>query len=621
MGKKLAKLNIYSVFDLLYHIPFRYEDRSLISTIREVQPGETVTIIANLDSIKNAYTRRGKIIQQASISDSSGSIPIIWFNQPYLLRSLKPGQQLSFYGKINFFGRAKTLISPEYETLPTTKIVPIYPETAGISSKWLRSKIHSLLNQLPSVNYLHLDSLSPIHFPTSLDQVPPAHHNLALDELFLLQLSALLHRKSWQQTRLTHAFSIDQEKVAQLISSLPFTLTPSQNSTIKQILSDLSKSTPMNRLLEGDVGSGKTVVAAIASYVAYLNGHQTILMAPTQILAQQHFNTLKNILNIPIALVTSNKKINLDSNILVGTHAILSGKLQLNKVGLVIIDEQHRFGVAQRALAANIGSSPHVLTMTATPIPRTIALTLYGDLDLSTLDTIPNRQLIKTWIVPEEKRDSAYNWIKSQKTQVFIVCPFIQESESLQSVKAVKIEFEKLKQIFSDFKLGLLHGKLKSKEKDEVIGKFRTGEYNILVSTPIIEVGIDIPTASIMLIEGADRFGLAQLHQLRGRVGRGQAQSYCLLFANKDTARLKALEKHASGAELAEIDLKLRGAGNIFGTAQHGIPQFKIANYDDFDLIQTAKNQAASVLPQLDKHPLLRTLLEKDKISSYDTPT
>ena len=615
MAKKLAKLNIYSVFDLLFHLPFRYEDRRLISPTAHVQVGETLTVIGHISAVTNIFTKNGKRLQTANLTDDFGTLPVIWFNQMYLSRVFKTGDVVSLYGKIDFFNRKPTLISPEYDFSTEAKIIPVYPETAGLSSKWLRAKIQSVLAGLPDITPLHAQSLNQVHLPNSLDAVEPARQNLAFDELLLLQPRALLHRRQWQATRLAHPFAVDQEKVLQFVASLPFVLTPSQNQAIKEILSDLSQLFPMNRLLEGDVGSGKTVVAAIAAYVAHLNGYQTLLLAPTQILAHQHFQTL-TALGLETALITASHKssvINYKS-VIVGTHALLSDKLQLDKVGLVIIDEQHRFGVAQRALAAAKGQSPHILTMTATPIPTTVALTLYGDLDLSILDSVPGRIPIKTWVVPEEKRTAAYEWIKKQNTQVFIVCPFIEESETLTSVKSAKAEFEKLKDVFSGRKLGLLHGKLKAKDKEQVIAKFRAGEYHILVATPVVEVGIDIPSATIIVIEGAERFGLAQLHQLRGRVGRSDVQSYCLLFSDTPSDQLKALETHHSGAQLAEIDLKLRGAGDIYGTSQHGIPNFKIAKYADFSLIPAARAAAVKLLPNLDKLPLLKDLVKTDKI-------
>ncbi len=633
MAKKLAKLEIYNIFDLLYHLPFRYEDRRLVSLAAHVQVGETLTVIGRITRVTNLFTKNGKRLQTATITDDSGTLPVIWFNQTYLARVFKEGDTVSLYGKVDFFNRKPTLISPEYDFTTQAKIIPVYPETAGLSSKWLRAKILSILDQTHKVSpFAPLDAqglslcawpiaIKNIHFPKSLDQIPPARQRLAFDELFLLQTRALAHRKQWQSTHLSHPFTVDQEKVLQFISSLPFALTPSQNHAVKDILSDLSETHPMNRLLEGDVGSGKTVVAAIAAYVAHLNGFQTLLLAPTQILASQHFQTLTT-LGLKTGLVTANSKLSTEhlalSTVLVGTHALLSNKLKLTKVGLVVIDEQHRFGVAQRALAAAKGNSPHILTMTATPIPRTVALTLYGDLDLSILDSVPGRIPIKTWVVPESKRAAAYSWIgqqlKTNGQQAFIVCPFIEESETLATVKSTKAEFEKLKEIFTSFKLGLLHGKLKAKDKEQIIAKFRAGEYDILVSTPVVEVGIDIPSATIMVIEGAGRFGLAQLHQLRGRVGRSDVQSYCLLFSDTPSPRLKALETHHSGFELAEIDLQLRGSGNIYGTSQHGIPNFKIARYGDFTLIPAARAAAEKIVPYLDKYPLLRDLFKTDKI-------
>ena len=621
MAKKLAKLEIYNIFDLLYHLPFRYEDRRLVSSAAHVQVGETLTVIGHITRVTNVFTKNGKRLQAATITDDSGTLPVIWFNQTYLARIFKEGDTVSLYGKVDFFNRKPTLISPEYDFSTQIKIIPIYPETAGLSSKWLRAKIQNILASLPDISPLHVLALHQVHLPESPQLAEPARQDLAFDELFLLQIQALDHRRQWQSTHLSHPFSVDQEKVLQFIASLPFTLTPSQNQAVKDILSDLSETHPMNRLLEGDVGSGKTVVAAIAAYVAHLNGFQTILLAPTQILASQHFQTL-SALGLKTELVTANSKPKPEhlalSTVIVGTHALLSKNLELDHVGLVIIDEQHRFGVAQRALAAAKGNSPHILTMTATPIPRTVALTLYGDLDLSILDSVPGRIPIKTWVVPESKREAAYNWIgqqlKTNDQRAFIVCPFIEEGETLATVKSAKAEFTKLEKIFPECKLGLLHGKLKAKDKEQVIAKFRAGDYQILVATPVVEVGIDIPTATIMVIEGTERFGLAQLHQLRGRVGRSDVQSYCLLFSDPPSPRLKAMETHHSGFELAEIDLQLRGSGNIYGTSQHGIPNFKIAKHQDFALIPAARAAAVEILPSLDKYPLLRDLLKTDKI-------
>jgi ATP-dependent DNA helicase RecG len=653
---KLSRLGVATIFDLLYHLPFRYEDRSLVSPVATVQPGATVTVKGTITAIKNEYTRSGRFIQKATLSDATGSLDVIWFNQLFLVKALR-NQQVALYGKIDFFSRQVAMISPDYELLTTgykplhtCRIVPIYPETAGVSSKWLRAKIFPLLQALPDTDPWPAsnmppwkDSLSRIHFPNNL---PPRlggrtkeggidldnyKQRLAFDELFLLQTKSLSLRQNWQDVRLAHPFTVNQTQILEFIANLPFTLTSSQNQAIRDILSDLSTPRPMNRLLEGDVGSGKTVVAAIGAYVAYLNNFQSVLMAPTQILAAQHYQTLTALFKpygIKVDLVTANTKNSQlsirSSQLVVGTHALLSGKNQVifKNVGLVIIDEQHRFGVIQRSLAAELGASPHILTMTATPIPRSVALTMFGELDLSQLTEKPvGRTPVKTWVVPESKRTSAYTWIRSQisdlKSQAFVICPFITASESAATVKAVTAEYTKLTAIFSDLHLGLLHGKLTAKAKDQVINAFRAGEYHILVTTPIVEVGIDIPSATIIVIEGAERFGLAQLHQLRGRVGRSHAASYCLLFtsAGSPPQRLKALETLDSGIKLAELDLKYRGPGEIYGTAQHGFPEFKIAGYDNLDLIEKARTAAQQILPALTQYPVLRDLLKNDKIT------
>ena len=382
----------------------------------------------------------------------------------------------------------------------------------------------------------------------------------------------------------------------------------------------------MNRLVQGDVGSGKTIVAAAAAFLTHCNGFQSVFMAPTEILAQQHYKTLHQFLSpfgMQVSLATGSQKLKKDTSfdLLVGTHAVLSEKIQFKKLGLVVIDEQQRFGVEQRSIIREKGENPHLLTMTATPIPRTIALTLYGDLDLSYLDQLPKgRKTIKTWLVPEEKRTGAYDWIRQQiqqnNDQAFIICPFIEESENMQTVKAAAVEFERLrKEVYPDLTLGLLHGKLKAKEKDSVLDDFRDKKFSILVATPVVEVGIDIPNATVILIEASDRFGLAQLHQLRGRVGRGKKQSYCLLFTQASSARtvtrLKAMETSQIGSELAELDLKLRGPGELYGTKQSGVKQLKIASFSDFPLIQKAREEAKKYFPTLSTLPFLQQKVEE----------
>ncbi len=645
VAAKLAKLDIHTLFDLLYHLPFRYEDRSQIRHISTLQPGETVTVIGKLETLKNQFTGGGRLIQKGVLTDASGSLDIVWFNQSFLTRVLKPGSQVAMYGKIEFYGRTRALIAPEYELLPGSEfqisklthmgcIVSVYPETAGLTSKWFRTALKKLLPNLSTAlpdflpNQLSwLTALQKIHFPSSLNDIEPAKNRLASDEILLLQLAGLTRKSVWQKNRLTRAFELFPKELSAFQSSLPFSLTSTQLSAISAISSDLSRSTSMNRLLEGDVGTGKTVVAAVAAYLAHLNGLHTIFLAPTQILAAQHHQTLTKLFapySIKIGLVTSQsrwQKQTADLSIVVGTHALLNHRLDLQKIGLVVIDEQHRFGVLQRSLANIRGQSPHVLTMTATPIPRTMALIIHGDLDITYLDQSPPGRLpIKTWVVPENKRDSAYSWIKSQinknHTQVFVVCPYIEPSETIVSVKAVTVEFSRLQKIFIDQKLGLLHGKLTPSLRNTVMSKFSSGEIDILVTTPVVEVGVDIQNASVMLIEDAERFGLAQLHQLRGRVGRSSAQAYCLLFSNStDSSRLKFLETNSSGHQLAELDFRLRGPGHLYGTAQHGQIQFKIASYANLELINTVRNLAETIFPHLANYPVLLKLIENDKIS------
>lgn len=645
-ARRLEKLNIKTFEDFLYHIPSRYDDFSLISKIERVQPGELVTIQGVVSAINNEFTKNFKKLQKAKITDDTGIIEVVWFNQPYLTKIIHVQDKISLSGTIDWFLRKLVMQSPQYEIINnspmihTGRLVPVYPETRGISSKWLRRQVYNLLNEnrekfieyLPS-SIIEEHSLIPIntaieqiHFPKILENAKKSRYRLSFDELFLLQLSSMERKLNWNKNLISSPFSISKfrREIEEFWKKLPFTLTNAQKRVVGEIFKDLSQKKPMNRLLEGDVGSGKTVVSAITMFLSFLNGFQSVFMAPTEILAQQHYNTISTLLSpfgVKVNLTTGSRKCKVsNTDVLVGTHAVLSKDIQFEKLGLVVIDEQQRFGVEQRALIRSKGKNPHLLTMTATPIPRTIALTLYGDLDLSVLDEMPHgRKQIKTWLVPEEKRDNAYKWINSQlstlSSQLFVVCPFIEESETIRSVKAANREFEYLKkEVFKNLKLGLLHGKMKAKEKDEILEKFRDGKIDILVATPVVEVGIDIPNATIIVIEASERFGLAQLHQLRGRVGRGDKQSYCLLFTeskNPQTLeRLKVMERHNFGAELAELDLKIRGPGEIYGTMQHGRKMLKIASFSDFGLIQKVRTSAEKIFPQLNKYP---KLLEKVK--------
>ncbi|MEK7571398.1 MAG: ATP-dependent DNA helicase RecG [Patescibacteria group bacterium] len=664
-ASRLEKLGITTFEDFLFHIPSRYEDFSQASKIAEIQPGETVTIQGNVIEMKSTYLRgrRIKSIQKATVMDETGTIQLAWFNQTYLTRAIQANATISASGKVEVSGRTLKMTAPTYEILfngqtkaiHTGRLIPVYPETQGVTSKWLRRQIYTLLQELENIedylpeelitrnSFLSLtEAIKEIHFPVSHETAAKARERLAFDELFLLQLAARRRRESWKQQQKSIPFTNKQAaaKIKHFIGQLPFTLTQAQQAAVDDILKDLEKDKAMNRLLQGDVGSGKTIVAAIAMYATHLNGYQSVLMAPTEILAEQHYAGLTGLLEplgVKVRLVTGSKKLTKeasDFSILVGTHAVLSDKIQFDKLGFIAIDEQQRFGVAQRGSIRNKGTNPHLLTMTATPIPRTVMLTMYGNLDVSYLREMPHgRKKIKTWLVPPEKREGAYDWIRKQvqetDSQAFIICPFIETSENMQTVKAAAVEYERLqKEVFAPdlpagrqgLKLGLLHGKQKAKEKDATLAQFRNREFDILVATPVVEVGIDIPNATIIMIEAAERFGLAQLHQLRGRVGRGDKQSYCLLFAESTNEmtlqRLKSMETTHSGAELAEMDLKLRGGGDIYGTSQHGMKKLRIASFGDTDMIQRAKISADSMYQKLSQY---KKLTEKLTEKTTDT--
>lgn len=656
MAKRLEKLNIYSVHDLLYHIPFRYNDFSLISPIARVQPGETVTVAGYVDSIKTFFTKTGKKIQEARISDDTGTLTVTWFNQPFLLRLIKPGMEIRLSGEISWFGNKVVMSSPVYEikdadtdqSLHTGRIVPVYPETEGVSSKWLRGRVDFLLktvldqlsDPLPEniCRDHHLvplqQALTIIHFPDTLPAANNARKRLAFDELFLLQLRSYTERRNWEKTKHAPRCTVTADVIQTCIEHLPFRLTDDQLRAINDIRNDLSKTIPMNRLLEGDVGSGKTVVAAVAMYMAYKNGFRSVLMAPTEILAHQHFETISALLaplGLHVGIMTGSRKSHVSTDILVGTHALLSDKIKRDRLGLVVIDEQQRFGVGQRAVLLSThadGHTPHFLTMTATPIPRTVVRVMLGNVDLSVLAEMPHgKRIVKTWVVPPAKRNAANVWIQKQieqtHGQAFIICPFIEASETLATVKSVTTEYERLKKIFPTLTLGLLHGRLKPKEKTGVLEAFRQGKTNILVSTPVVEVGIDIPNAMIMMIEGADRFGLGQLHQLRGRVGRGSLASFCLLFTDQENdqtmTRLKAMETIFSGPILADIDTKLRGPGELFGSRQHGFLGLRIAHFSDSKLIEETKRALTQLTqsdPDLTGFPLLRERIGESTIKT-----
>ncbi len=627
---RFKKIGISTFFDLLNYFPYKYKDYSNIKRASKSNFGEVVTVKGTVISKKEEISKRGLRIQLIELKDDD-TILLVWFNQPYILHVFKKGDYISVSGEVKPYFMQKAIFVEEFEILKnsdesihTGRIVPYYPEKNKLSSKVIREKIFYILSQDPEfyeilpekiIRFNNLlseaDAYKNIHFPSDNTLKIKARQRLAFDELFTLQLSSKILKIQWEKEKKAPKLKLDaakKQKLSQLISSLPFELTSAQKKALYEIINDFRSGKPMNRFLHGDVGAGKTVVAALSSYIVALNGYQTLFMAPTEILAVQHFKTFKTIFantEIKIGLQTrTNKVIELkedssvgEYDIIIGTHALIQEKLKFERVGFVVIDEQQRFGVLQRAMLRKKGLNPHLLTMTATPIPRTAALVLYGELDISVLDEMPkNRKPVKTFLVPKEKRPDAYEWIKKkvleEEMQVFVVCPLIQESdkETMKNVKAATKEYEVLTEVFKGIPVGLLHGKMKGKEKEKIIEKFKNREIMILVTTPVIEVGVDIPNANIIVIETAERYGLAQLHQLRGRVGRSDKQGYCLIFTetnNKETLeRLKFFQKTTDGFKLSEYDLKHRGPGEVFGTRQHGFINVKIASLLDYKLIE-----------------------------------
>jgi len=671
--KKLAKLKIKTARDLLYHFPFRYDDFSNFTPIADLKPNSQATAHGTILNAKNIQIfRRRLVLTEIIAEDNSGAIKSVWFNQPYLLNQFKPGRQLNLSGKIVLNKKQLCFSNPAYEitnygensynkkeSLHTGRLVPIYPETYGLTSRWLRLGIKPLLrfvNQIPDVlpNELkktyHLPNLgyalSQIHFPETIEKAEIARRRFAFEELFILQFFMGLERLKLQK-QMAPVLKFDEKMTKKFVSKLPFKLTDSQKKAAWQIIQDIGRNQPMNRLLEGDVGSGKTIVAAMAAYLAALNGYQVAFMAPTEILSRQHYEKIWPLLkkfDIAVGLLTSSdakisknepanrqtkkeliKKIEAgEIPIVIGTHSLIQKNVRFKNLALVVIDEQHRFGVNQRAALLTQHTTnntqhtiiPHLLSMTATPIPRTLGLTIWGDLDLSLIKEMPKgRKNIITKIVPPSKRDWAYEFIKSEikkGRQAFVVCPLIEESEKL-SAKAVKKEYERLQEkVFPELKIGLLHGRLRPKEKERIMSEFLNKNMNILVTTSVVEVGIDIPNATVMMIEGADRFGLASLYQFRGRVGRSNHQSYCFLLtdsaSNKTAERLKAIESAQSGFDLAERDLEIRGPGDFIGVRQSGLPDLAIASLTNLKLIEETREAAKKFLvedPNLKNYPLL----------------
>jgi ATP-dependent DNA helicase RecG len=634
----LRKLGLATLGDLLWHLPRRYDDYSQLKTINRLWYGEEVTVIGSVESVEVRPVRKGKMkLVEVVIGDGTGTLRVTWFNQTWIANRLKPGRAIVLSGKVDQYLGKLTMNNPEWEPLEsdqlhTNRIVPVYPLTAGITSKWLRRVMNSVVTRLapriedplpPSIQssaaLLPLGkALLEAHFPSDWDSLHQAQHRLAFDEMFLLQLGVLRQKAEWEQLQ-CEPLRVEEGWLQQFLSDLPFELTSAQQSVLLDVRSDMAAPHPMNRLLQGDVGSGKTVIAALACGVAAHNSRQAALMAPTSILADQHMQSLCMLLprcaGIPeeeIRLLlgatpdTEKREIlaGLEDGsvkVVVGTHALLENPVTFAHLALTVIDEQHRFGVQQRAVLRSKGENPNLLVMTATPIPRSLALTIYGDLDLSVIDELPpGRQPIETRVLQPVERVRAYSFIQSQLQaghQAFIVYPLIEESEKTREAKAAVAEYERLqKEAFSSYRVGLLHGRMAQDEKDAVMSSFRQGEIDVLVSTSVVEVGVDVPNATVMLVEGANHFGLAQLHQLRGRVGRGSEKSYCLLVSDSEEQaareRLLAMESTNDGFALAELDLKQRGPGDFLGTRQSGFAELHAARLSDIRLIEKARREA-----------------------------
>ncbi|MFN8434264.1 MAG: ATP-dependent DNA helicase RecG [Anaerolineales bacterium] len=662
-AESLAKLGMQTLGDMLYFFPRRYEDYSLLKPIQDLMYNDVVTVLGTIQSVHNRPIRGGKqSIIEVIISDGTGSLRVSFFNQPWLLNRFKAGDAISVSGKIDQYLGRIVMNSPDWEnvemeSLSTNRIVPIYSLTEKITQKWLRNQMKqvvtywapAVVDALPETTKRDAqlvslgEALTQVHFPDSQARLKLARERLAFDEIFYLQMGVLRQKRDWQVVE-GKRFTTSDEWLGARLAALPFTLTSAQQEALNDIRSDLNSGKPMNRLIQGDVGSGKTVIAALGASVVVSTGAQAAIMAPTSILAEQHYRNFSNLLagengflqkeevrllvgNTPESEKEAIRQGLADDSIkiVIGTHAVIEPDVTFKELQFIVIDEQHRFGVEQRAELRSKGTNPHLLVMTATPIPRSLALTVFGDLDISVMNVMPvGRQPIATYVLRPQERERAYTMIRSQVkngNQAFIVYPLIDENEKI-NVRAAVDDFETLStQVFPDLKLGLLHGRMKPSEKDEVMLKFRDKEFDILVSTTVIEVGVDVPNSTLMLIEGADRFGLAQLHQLRGRVGRGSVASTCLLIPTHEDAteneRLQAMSNTNDGFELADLDLKLRGPGEFLGTRQAGFASsLKMASITDVPLIEKAREQAKFLFerdPDLSQpeHALLAEAFER----------
>lgn len=637
-SKKLSKLNIYNVKDLIEHFPRDYEDRSEIVPLSDIKINEENTFRGKVKGIPEDIRVKNLRIVRARIEDTTGGVTAVWYNQPYMKKAFKEGAEYIFTGKAVRKYNKIEVQSPEFEIisegsiLSGGRIVPIYSVTSGISQKILRSlikdtldytknQIHDFIPTSIRKKYKLCDrnfAVLNIHFPENNDSFFIARRRLVFEELFLLQIALLKIKSNANKGKKGIIFK-NMNCAREVLEKLPFELTDAQKKVMREIVNDMKSGKAMNRLVQGDVGSGKTVVALITAFIAIKNGYQAALMVPTEVLAGQHFEFFSSIFNemgIKTVLLTGslkkkekNKALEEistgNAKMIIGTHAVIQDTVQFENLGMVITDEQHRFGVQQRGTLSNKGNNPHVLVMTATPIPRTLALILYGDLDISIIDHLPpGRQKIDTSAVNSSYHERIYNFIRKEidgGRQVYIICPMIDESDKMD-VQAVTSYTEKLKnEVFSEYSVECLHGKIKPAEKQNIMDRFAENKVNILVSTTVIEVGINVPNATIMLIENAERFGLAQLHQLRGRVGRGSEKSYCILVCDSKNKvakeRMHMMTKSTDGFEISEMDLKLRGPGEFFGTKQHGLPEMKIANlYKDMDILKEAQNAAFEII-------------------------
>lgn len=641
-AQSLKPLGLETLGDLLYYFPRRYDDYSNLKPINHINYGDELTVIGTIQSISTRPVRGGQMqITEAVIGDGTGFLRLTWFNQPWLAHQIKQESLIVVSGKVDMYLGRLGMNSPDWEPLEqehlhTNRIVPVYPLTAHVNQRWLRKIMFQTVSfWAPRVpDYLPEDirndanlvslsnALSQVHFPDSNEKLKAARSRLAFDEIFFLQLGVLRQKRTWESVS-AQVFETPEEWLEQQIQRLPYQLTNAQNQVLQEVRADLTSGRPMNRLLQGDVGSGKTVVAILAAAIVTHHGAQVAIMAPTSILAEQHYQNILRMLSktdtlpdaphqpsqirILVGDTPESEKEEIRSGLadgsikmIVGTHALIEDPVVFNNLQFVVVDEQHRFGVAQRALLRSKGHNPHLMVMTATPIPRSLALTVYGDLDLSVMDEMPvGRQPIETHVLNPLERERAYQLIRSQVAeghQAFIIYPLIEKGEREETKAAVDEHARLQADIFPKFKIGLLHGRMRPDDKEHSMAQFRDNEYQILVSTSVVEVGVDVPNATVMLIEGANRFGLSQLHQFRGRVGRGTDKSFCLLIPETEDSveneRLAAMAETNDGFILAERDLDQRGPGDFLGTRQSGFSELKMANLTDIRLIEKARQQA-----------------------------